>query len=306
MNIVDGHSFLECFKDELQGLTHLAKTASVITDENVYQRRDDNILNMLNSLMKTLVLPGTGLSGEENLVEFLDLVKSGKRGLILMEHYSNFDLPGFIYCLTHSKNPCGPEIANRLVAIAGMKLNEDNPYINACTAAFSRIVIYPSRSLAAIKDEEKLVEERERSRKINMAAMRALDKIRRKGDILLVFPSGTRYRPGKPETKRGLPEIDSYLRMFDVMLLVSINGNVLRISDNPADMSADVIYRDVLRYSVGPVLSCRNFRNEAQVGLEEKDVKKQATADKIMAELEKLHAAEAPNYEKLYSAAKNA
>jgi glycerol-3-phosphate O-acyltransferase len=187
-----------------------------------------------------------------------------------------------------------------------MKLNEDNPYINACTAAFSRIVIYPSRSLAAITDEAKLAEEQERSRKINMAAMRALDKIRRKGDILLVFPSGTRYRPGKPETKRGLPEIDSYLRMFDVMLLVSINGNVLRISDNPADMSADVIYRDVLRYSVGPVINCRDFRDNAQHGLEEKDVKKQATADKIMAELEKLHAAEAPNYEKLYSAAKNA
>lgn len=306
MNIVDGHSFLECFKDELQGLTHLAKTASVITDENVYQRRDDNILNMITTLMESLVLPGTGISGEENLTEFLDLVKSGKRGLILMEHYSNFDLPGLIYCLTHSQKPCGPEIADKLVAIAGMKLNEDNPYINACTAAFSRIVIYPSRSLAAISDEAKLAEEKDRSRKINMAAMRAMDKIRRNGDILLVFPSGTRYRPGKPETKRGLPEIDSYLRMFDVMLLVSINGNVIRISDNPTDMSADLVYRDVLRYSVSPVLSCRDFRNEAQMGFEEKEAKKQATADKIMTELEKLHVAERANYEKLYCAAKNA
>ena len=61
--------------------------------------------------------------------------------------------------------------------------------------------------------------------------MRALDRVRKEGQAVLVFPSGTRYRPGKPETKKGVREIDSYIRLSDVMMLVSINGNCLRFSD---------------------------------------------------------------------------
>ena len=39
-------------------------------------------------------------------------------------------------------------------------------------------------------------------------------ELKKQGKIILVFPSGTRYRPGCPDTKRGLREIDSYLRLF--------------------------------------------------------------------------------------------
>ena len=38
--------------------------------------------------------------------------------------------------------------------MSGMKLNEENPYVSAFAEAYSRIIIYPSRSLAAIKDPE--------------------------------------------------------------------------------------------------------------------------------------------------------
>jgi len=42
-----------------------------------------------------------------------------------------------------------------------------------------------------------------KARAINIASMRAMDKLRSSGHPILVFPSGTRYRPGKPETKMG-------------------------------------------------------------------------------------------------------
>ena len=69
----------------------------------------------------------------------------------------------------------GKKLAEKLVAIAGMKLNEENQLISAWAEAYSRIIIYPSRSLASIKDPAKRAEEEARSRKINMASMRFLD-----------------------------------------------------------------------------------------------------------------------------------
>jgi glycerol-3-phosphate O-acyltransferase len=88
--------------------------------------------------------------------------------------------------------------------------------------------------------------------------------VRKEGNAVLVFPSGTRYRPGKPETKRGVREIDSYIRLSDVMLLVSINGNCLRFSDDPADMLGDICEPDRIVMTASPVIDCVAFREEAR------------------------------------------
>jgi glycerol-3-phosphate O-acyltransferase len=171
-----------------------------------------------------------------------------------------------------------------------MKLNEENPYVSAFAEAYTRVIIYPSRSLAAIKDPAEYEKEEHRSRVINLASMRALDKARKEGKVALVFPSGTRYRPGKPETKRGVREIDSYIRLSDVMLLVSINGNCLRFSDDPADMLGDVTCEDRIIMTASPAYDCKEFRDEAiakHVGAEED--KKQIVVDYVMRRLEEMH-----------------
>ena len=80
--------------------------------------------------------PGSCIAGAENAKEFLAAVNSGKRGIILMEHYSNFDLPGFSYLMRKSGVPELKEIAERLVAIAGMKLSEENPMSSSSCFAF--------------------------------------------------------------------------------------------------------------------------------------------------------------------------
>ena len=176
-----------------------------------------------------------------------------------------------------------------------MKLNEQNPMVKAWAEGFSRIVIYPSRSLAAHTNPEEHAAEEAKSRKINMASMRAMDAAKRRGQTILVFPSGTRYRPGKPETKQGLREIDSYLRMFDVMILVSINGNCLRINpENPDDMLADLVAEDIVILSASPVMECKDFRKQIISSLGENPEAqgidpKQKTVDKIMELLEQQH-----------------
>jgi glycerol-3-phosphate O-acyltransferase len=106
-----------------------------------------------------------------------------------------------------------------------------------------------------------------------------------------VFPSGTRYRPWDPSTKKGLREIDSYIRSFDYMCCVAINGEVLHVRQQ--DMMEDSVSQDLVRVSAGPVQSCAEFRDKTRAAAEAAGIedKKQATADAIMEELERMHTA---------------
>ena len=282
-------------------LAKFGKAASVIDETNVYQEANEFTRPLLNKMLEENLLPGSQIKGLENFKDFLAQIKSGKRGLILMEHYSNMDLPAIIYLLDRDGGEEGKELSKKIVAIAGMKLNEENPMVRSWAEAFTRVVIYPSRSLASLSEEEREAEEA-KSRKINMASMRAMDKCKREGKPILVFPAGTRYRPGNPETKKGVREIDSYLRMFDIMVFVSVNGSCLRISaDNPSDMLADQVHPDTVILSASPVMECKKFRNDILATLEDYEGdKKLVVVEKVMEELNKLHEQYRPEYERVY------
>jgi len=169
-----------------------------------------------------------------------------------------------------------------------MKLNEDSPVVAAFASAYTRLVIYPSRALQGL-DPEKDKEELLRSAIINRAATRTLIRVKEKGGLVLVFPSGTRYRPGDPSTKQGVREIDTYIRLFDYMCPVAINGEVLHV--RPGDMMDDYVSQDLVRFTAGPVLNCSAFRDEVRVKAEKAGLedKKQAVVDAVMEMLEKLH-----------------
>jgi glycerol-3-phosphate O-acyltransferase len=265
----------------------LSKVSTVITEHNVYQEGQDDIIPLLDEMVETLILPGSGVDGMENLNELFALAESGKSCLLLLEHYSNLDLSIFHYLVSRAGGR-GADIANALVAIAGMKLNQDNPAVAAFASAYTRLVICPSRSLLAL-DAEKDRAEIVRLNSINRAALKKLNEIAVKGKIVLVFPSGTRYRPGDPSTKKGVREIDSYLRIFDVMCCVALNGKILHVQ--PTDMMNDFVSNDVVRVTAGPVHSCVEFRNKARAAAEANGIndKKQAAVDAIMDELEALH-----------------
>ncbi len=269
-------------------LNRLSRAANVITEDNVLQPANTEIRKYMDMMCAAHMLPGSAFRGLEHAQDFLQAIKSGKKGIILMEHYSNFDLPGFIWLLDRSGD-VGKELAGRIIAMSGMKLNEENPYVSAFAEAYSRIIIYPSRSLAAIKDPEVYQREEKRSRVINLASMRALDQARKEGNAVLVFPSGTRYRPGKPETKKGVREIDSYIRLSDVMLLVSINGSCLRFSEDPKDMLNDVLFEDKVFMTSSPMYSCDAFREEAKTWGGDVEDKKQLVVDYVMHRLELMH-----------------
>lgn len=286
---MDPNSLSVRYRPLFPELKRLTRAENIITEANVYQPANTGIRKIMDKMCGENMTEDSEFRNTENAARFLELVKQGKRGIILMEHYSNFDLPGVIYLLERSGPECA-ELASRIVAIAGMKLNEENPIVSAFAEAYSRIIIYPSRSLMSITDPELFKKEEHRSRVINLASMRALDRIRKEGNAVLVFPSGTRYRPGRPETKKGVREIDSYIRLSDVMLLISINGNCLRFSDDPSDMLGDVLFKDRIIMTASPVIECTAFREEALKwagsGVEDK---KQTVVDYVMNRLEVMH-----------------
>ena len=192
--------------------------AAKIDASNVYQPANEKNRFLIDKLVSDNILPESHIGAKENFLDFYRQVKEGKSGLILMEHYANTDLPAIMYMLAHDGDPELAELSKKIVAIAGMKLNEDDSIVRAFAESFTRVVIYPTRSLdknAKDVSEDEAKEEEMKARKINLAAMHAMDDCKRRGEVILVFPSGTRYRPGHPETKRGLKEIDSYLRLFD-------------------------------------------------------------------------------------------
>ena len=280
--------YADFFKEVAKHSTVSAK----IDETNVYQVANPVTRKFMDTLVSENMLPESCLGAEENFLDFYNQVQAGKRGLILMEHYSNTDLPGLCYLLEKSEKKELADLSKRIVAVAGMKLNEESAVVRAFAESFTRVVIYPTRSLnkkeKQAASEEEMQAEEQKARKINFAAMRAMDECKRRGEVILVFPSGTRYRPGQPETKRGLREIDSYLRLFDIMILVTINGNILEIQDD--DMLNDLIEPAKQIFAASKVIECKPFRQNylATLPADESDPK-QKMIDHVMELLDEQH-----------------
>ena len=290
-------TFVARFKEPIKKAVSLSRVSPFVTGENVYQEGDKNILVILDEMTGSLLLPGSGVDGMENLEELLAKAELGKSCLLLVEHFSNLDLT-LIALLARRAGGRGDAIADALVAIAGMKLNEDDPVVAAFAGAYTRIVIYPSRSLHGLDEEKKQIE-LARSNAINRAALKSLNEVKVQGKLILVFPSGTRYRPWDPSTKKGVREIDSYIRSFDYMCCVALNGEVMHIQQS--DMVNDSVSEDIVRITAGPVQSCAEFREKTRLSAEAAGIedKKQATVDAIMAELENMHIAAEEKRKKL-------
>jgi glycerol-3-phosphate O-acyltransferase len=261
--------------------------APVVTEENVFQPGRPANKPLLHQIIKDLLLPGSRIIGKEHLLELHHLAKKKKPCLILMEHYSNFDLP-CLYELLERGSEEYREAADAIVSIAGVKLNEESKLVLAFTEVFTRVVLYPSRGLESITDPKQRRDAEKRRARLNIAAMKKLMSLRKDGRMILVFPSGTRYRPWDPSTAHGLKEIYTYLKFYSHMVLVAINGNTL-VPNPHGGMDEDFPTRDLMIYTVRGVQKCSEFRRKALKTCERDADPKQHVADSVMSSLRKLH-----------------
>jgi hypothetical protein len=281
------------YRDRIMRMMAVSRGQAVVSDSNVHQQANLDVLPFIDGIVAENLLPGSGIRGLEHLEELLAASAQGEACILFIEHYSNFDLPALHYLLRQAGGK-GPAVANALLAIAGIKLNESNPVVLAFTEAYTRLVVYPSRSLEIIKDNYKdpkeLLAEMMRSTTVNLASMRALNELKKQGNLVLVFPSGTRYRPWDPESKKGVREISSYVKSFSKMCFIAINGNILRLNSE-GGMEDDLICEDRVIYTVSPVIECSPFREQVKHDHRFREDKKQAIVDEIMAQLDRLHEA---------------
>ncbi|MDY5634483.1 MAG: 1-acyl-sn-glycerol-3-phosphate acyltransferase, partial [Treponema porcinum] len=80
---------------EMVALSH---APDKIDETNIYQEANPELTKYMDLMLNDNFLPESGLGNIENFKAFYDaVVKDGKKGLILMEHYTNLDLPAIIY-----------------------------------------------------------------------------------------------------------------------------------------------------------------------------------------------------------------
>ncbi|MBN1522833.1 MAG: 1-acyl-sn-glycerol-3-phosphate acyltransferase [Spirochaetales bacterium] len=281
-------TFIEAYHDTIHELLEEAEREGTITPDNVFQEGIHKNKAIISKIVRELLLPGSAINGYEHLAELYQHAQNGKSCLLFMQHFSNFDLPNLMELLER-RGAEGKKIMESIIAIAGMKLNEEHDIVRAFTEAYSRIVICPSTALKGIEDEAQLKDASTKRVAINRAAMWQLLRHKNKGHIILVFPTGTRYRPWVPETGKGLTEVYPYIKSFDYMVFVSINGNTLRINPKGNLMVEDIPAEDILLYSVSPVYNCRDYRHAMQEKSGEGDIK-EFTVDQIIQEMNLMYA----------------
>ncbi|MQY77318.1 MAG: hypothetical protein GH155_06800 [Spirochaeta sp.] len=169
----------------------------------------------------------------------------------------------------------------------GSKLSETSRVVRSFSEIFTRVVIIPKSASHDLKDPQELKAISEKRKHINMAALKTLFRLRKSGRIILVFPTGTRYRPWDPESKRGLKDIYSYLKSYTNMVLIAINGNVL--IPQKKSMIEDLVAHDIMLYTVSRVYACRKFREKAREMAPEGVDQHQFVVDRVMEELGRIH-----------------
>lgn len=294
-------TFLEYFTPAIKKIqSHFEKYVDEINSTNVYRAGIPEFRKIICDVAEGLMLPGSGLRNAEQFIELYQRAKRSESCLIMMEHFSNFDFPAIVRFF--EKHPdLGPDAADALLPIQAYKLTSGNRATPVLSAAFSTITIYPSRHIDQIEDPEELKRVRAISTPMNLAAIGEMTRRKYKGRIILVFPAGTRYRPWAPESKKAVREAESYLRVFQNVLFVSINGFCL-VPSQDENMENDAVQKSVVLMTGSEIYNGKEVRHSFLPSDEEildKKKVKELVCEGIMGKINELHEGTLPVFNKL-------
>jgi 1-acyl-sn-glycerol-3-phosphate acyltransferase len=271
-------AFSRAFAGKIRELSVSQETSEKreITPRDVYQPARPKNRAVFQEICKTLMLQDSRITGVENLAELARRAEQGEPGIVLSWHSSNLDVPNLQALLDKADQP---ELFEKLVFVAGRKLNEESPLCKAFCETFTRLIVSPPSYFKKHEGEPLKIAQ---ARAVNMAALRMARRILKQGSLLFLFPTGTRYRSHKPESARALPQVDGYLRMCKNFVVMNIHGNTLPPL-NRQSMIDDAVRCDTIRMSIGPVTSVEEFRKDVvQQARLNNENPRQAVADSIM------------------------
>lgn len=294
--------FTERFSSEIARVNAFSKQ-TIISKKNVFRSSadaDHEVRDEINAMIASVLESGSGLHCLEHLAQLYEYSQRGHSCLILMEHYSNFDFPGLIYLLESHSEP-GRVIGSHIIPMAAMKLNEEHPVLSSLTDAYTHISIFPARRIDELNVAAHDNSELKKAREINLAALKSMRSLSHNGHIILMFPSGTRYKPDDPQTKRVLKAADSFMKRFDYVLFGGIAGNTL-VTNDPQNMMSDYVKNDILIYSFSQVYACKAFRKQVKSAIGDSEHLDQFVVERIEEELELAHQGAQQAYDKALNA----
>jgi hypothetical protein len=231
--------------------------------ESTPPQSPDNVVNWARTagqpcfaaICRRLLLPGSCVVGFDNLVELTRLADGGSACLVCLNHRSTLDVPVLYALLADQANLIA---FNRIIWIAGRKLNEDCGVTPMMVQCFHRMVVTPKSWMGNAHSDQELQE----ARRMNMKAFRGIRELRRQGWLFGLFPTGTRLRPNDTSTARAIEEIDSYLKCFDYVVLGNIDGCTLSVTRDH-DLTRETPRLDRMVYTFGPVLKAAEWHANA-------------------------------------------
>jgi len=250
-----------------------------LTPESVVRWADTGNEPRLAAICRRLLLPGSGISGIENLRQLVELARAGNACLLCLNHRSNLDVPT-LYTLLEDHGDS--DLFQRIIWIAGRKLEEDIGLTGILVQCVNRVIVTPPSWFAEQHSEDEL----HKARQVNIAAERAVAKLRHQGWVLGLFPTGTRVRPGKDSTKQAIEQTDSYLRMFQHFVLGKLDGCTLPVSKD-RDFTHETPKLDRMVYTFGPVRLIEDWRFRAAARFPQLD-QRAASAQAIREDIEAL------------------
>lgn len=252
-----------------------------IFEADIWQPQNEKNLNLVLGLVEKLVHENSKIVNSQYLEKVNTYLENGKSCIIMPEHYSNFDLPALFY-LIKTQHPNLLELIGNTVSLAAAKLNAESKVVLAFSEAFHRIMIYPAREKEAKhgSSPEEIAQEKQLAI-INQRAIRKMYNVRDEGRAILMFPSGTRYRPEKPESRNALEQAASFLKRFDYVCFMGIAGNTLIVNPNN-NMAEDILRKDSMVYWVDEPISSKEFINNVKGDSSDKKVVANAITNHLL------------------------
>lgn len=235
-----------------------------ITPSNVFQEGIRHNYDLFIELVDKLMLPGSCVKGAEYFLQTFSLIRKKKSILFLMKHLGNFDVPCF-YSLLSREGARYKDILDRLVFIAGRKLNEESIMVKTFSEIFSRLVIVPNREIPTETNNETPEQKAHRevavseAARINRAALRTMVNLKKEGRIIGLFPMGGRPIPGLYE--RGVKETTSYMELFDYVHFIIMKGNLLPVG---GDMEKETPQQDKIVFTISKPVSTKSYLRESR------------------------------------------
>ena len=257
---------------------HLSKPLPTSHEEVLFWANTE-LQSHLASISRRLLLPGSSIDGIENLKHLINSAAEGKSCILCLNHRSNLDVPT-LGAMLHDQ--ALSHLFEKIIWIAGRKLQEDPGMTGMLVQAYNRVVVTPRSWLRANHSPDEVHE----AHLINIAAHRAMHDLRHQGWVFALFPTGTRIRPGKGSTTRAIPETDGYLKSFEYMLLGKIKGCTLPVTRDQ-DLTRETPQLDRMSFNFGEVIATDSWRKQSARRYPELS-QRAASARAIMEDIEAL------------------